>query len=412
MTSNPTRRRRRALLPLVALGLLLAGLAARADPMLEPELNESLLIVPPQARDQPTLQATLFLPDGPGPFPVVVMSHGRSEGPTRRQPRWRPTDLVRHWQMRGWAVYLPMREGYADSGGPDDDVACPDIAARGRTAGAQLHRAIDALAGRPELDLGRLVVLGHSDGALGALGYAMARPHAGLQAVINLSGGLRSSLAWCRWQDMLADGVKALAAGRAGPPGAVPMQWLYAANDSFFDHDLARRLAQAWADGGGQASLLLLPALGTDGHEAVLREPAQPLLWTQFAALLQPRGLPVAVVQPRFADTREPLPPASGFARVDSVRDVPHLSERRREVYRNFLRQSKPRAVAISEDGAIGWANDVYKPQRAALRFCQRSAAPGRPCRLYAVDDTVVWTEAPTPEAAPAARQPETQSPP
>lgn len=411
MTPHPTRRRWRTLLRLLTLGLLTAARPALADPLLEPELNESLLIVPPQSHEQPTLQATLFLPDGPGPFPVVVMSHGRNEGATRRQPRWRPTDLVRHWQMRGWAVYLPMREGYADSGGPDDDVACPDIAARGRAAGAQLHRAIDALAGRPELDLGRLVVLGHSDGALGALGYATAQPHAGLQAVINLAGGLKSGLTWCRWQDMLADGVKALASGHAGPPGAVPMQWLYAANDSFFDHALARRLAQAWADGGGQASLLLLPALGTDGHEAVLREPAQPLLWTQFSALLQPRGLPVQVVQPRFADTSEPTPRASGFARVDSVRDVPHLSERRREVYRNFLKQSTPRAVAISEDGAIGWANDVYKPQRAALRFCQRSAAPGRPCRLYAVDDTVVWTEAPptsptpaTPAAAPQAQ--------
>jgi hypothetical protein len=89
---------------------------------------------------------------------------------------------------------------------------------------------------------------------------------------------------------------------------------------------------------------------------------------------------------------------------VDSVRSVPHLSERRRETYRNFLNQPKPRAVAISEDGAIGWASDVYKPQRAALRFCQRSAAPGRPCRLYAVDDTVVWAEAPTPTTEPQAQ--------
>lgn len=412
MTPQPTRRRRRALLPLLTLGLLLAARPALADPLLEPELNESLLTVPPKTREQPTLQATLFLPDGPGPFPVVVLSHGRNEGATRRQPRWRPTDLVRHWQMRGWAVYLPMREGYADSGGPDDDVACPDIAARGRAAGAQLHRAIDALVGRPELDLGRLVVLGHSDGALGALGYAASQPHAGLRAVINLAGGLRSGLTWCRWQDMLADGVRALAAGRAGMPGAVPMQWLYAANDSYFDHALARRLAQAWADGGGQASLLLLPALGPDGHEAVLREPAQALLWTRFSGLLQPLGLPVQVVQPRFADTGEPAPPASGYARVDSVRDVPHLSERRREVYRNFLNQPRPRAVAISEDGAIGWASDVYKPQRAALRFCQRSAAPGRPCRLYAVDDTVVWTEAPAPEPPPAPRTPETKAQP
>lgn len=397
MTPTLSLPRRRRLLPLLGLCLWLSATPALSDPLLEPELNESLLMVPPQAREQPSLQATLFLPDGPGPFPVVVMNHGRNEGATRRQPRWRPTDLVRHWQMRGWAVYLPMRAGFADSAGPDDDVACPDIAGRARSAGAQLHRAIDALAGRPELDLGRLVVLGHSEGMLTALGYATATPHAGLKAVINLAGGLRSGLGWCRWQDMLAEGLKTLAASSAQAPGTVPMQWLYAANDSFFDHALARRLAQAWADGGGQASLLLLPALGPDGHEAVLREPAQPLLWSQFTDLLQPLGLPTQVSQARFADTAEPAPRASGFARLESVRDVPYLNERRREVYSNFLTQPKPRALAISEDGAIGWASDVYKPQRVALRFCQRSAAPGRPCRLYAVDDTVVWTAPPAP---------------
>lgn len=397
MTTRLDGPHRRNPLHLLAWGWLLAAATALADPLLEPELNEQLLTVPPQAREQPTLQASLFLPDGPGPFPVVVMNHGRQEGATRRQPRWRPTDLVRHWQQRGWAVYLPMRAGFADSGGPDDDVACPDIAARARGAGAQLHRAIDALAGRPELDLGRLVVLGHSEGMLTALGYATATPHAGLKAVINLAGGLRSGLGWCRWQDSLAEGLQTLARQAPRRPEPLPMQWLYAANDSFFDHALARRWAQAWADGGGQAHLLLLPALGPDGHEAVLREPAQALLWAQFTTLLGPLGLPTQVVQPRFADTTEPMPRASGYARIDSVRDVPHLSERRREVYSNFLTQPRPRAVAISEDGAIGWASDIYKPQRAALRFCQRSAAPGRPCRLYAVDDTVVWTESPAP---------------
>jgi hypothetical protein len=239
------------------------------------------------------------------------------------------------------------------------------------------------------------VVLGHSDGGLTALGYASTQPHPGLKAVINLAGGLKSDLPWCAWQDTLASGVRALAAG-AARTDAPTMQWLYAANDSFFDHALARRLAQAWADGGARAQLLLLPALGSDGHETVLREAAQPLLWSQFTPWLQSLALPTQVIQPRFADTREPAPQASGYARLDSVRDVPHISERRREVYRSFLQQPLPRAVAISEDGAIGWASDVYKPQRAALRFCQRSAAPGRPCRLYAVDNTVVWTERPS----------------
>lgn len=388
----------RRALPAAALAIVAAShLPVAADAMLDPELNESLLIIPPKEAGQSSIQGTLFLPDGPGPFPLLVINHGRELGPTRHQLRWRPTDVVRHWQMRGWAVFAPMREGYAGSGGPDDDVACPDIAARARAAGAQLHRAIDGLAGRSDIDLARIVVLGHSEGALTALGYAAGRPHAGLKGVINLAGGLSSGLKWCPWQDMLVHGVGSLASG-ASDATAAPMLWLYAANDRLFDHALARRMAQAWAEGGARAQLVLLPAVGDEGHEQILREPAQSVLWSFFSDWMQTQGLPVKVVQPRFGNTAEIRPIATGYARVDSVRDVPHLNDSGREVYRSFLRRSHPRALAISEDGAIGWANDLYKTQRAALRFCNRSAAPGRPCRLYAVDDAVVWSE-----SAPAA---------
>ncbi|MBA4343261.1 MAG: dienelactone hydrolase [Methylibium sp.] len=373
----------------------LASWSCHADPMIEPALNESLVFVPSAPPDAPSLEATLFVPDGTGPFPLAVLNHGKLPGPSRKQPRWRPLDLVRGWLQRGYAVYLPMRAGYANSGGPDDDPNCPDIAANGRAGGAHVRRAVDTLAGRADIDLTRIVMLGHSAGALSTLGY-LDQPHPGVRVAVNLAGGWRANLKWCAWQDALVSGMQAMAPAAS----KVPVMWLYAENDSYFDPALAERMFRAFKDSGGQGVMRRLAAVGDDGHTAVLEDLGLKLVWPKIDALLAAAKLPTAVVQPRFADVSEPLPADSGFARVSDIASVPGLNDRTRAVYAEFLRQAPPRAFAISPDGAVGWANQGYKPQRVALRWCQTHAAPGRPCRLYAVDDRVVWQAVPSDASA------------
>lgn len=370
-------------------GLLacLAVLPARgADPRVEPELNEQVLLVPSAAADDPSLEASLFLPDGAGPFPLAVLHHGRLPGASRTQARWRPEALVRSWLQRGWAVLLPMRPGYGNSGGGGDDLVCRDIAAMARQAVPHVNRAVDWALARAPLDGNRIVMLGHSAGGLVALGTAaLQRP--GVRAVVNLAGGLQYRQRWCDWRANLESGVRTLADG-----SRLPVLWLYADTDRLFEPALAERLFAAWREAGGRGALALTRGAGEDGHEGVLLEAGLPGLWQHLQPWLAAAELPTAVVQPRFADTAEPPPVPSGHAAVDDVAAVPGLNDEGRRLYADFLKAPRPRAFAASPDGASGWASEGYKPQRQALRWCNANAAPGRPCRLYAVDDTVVWT--------------------
>src|SRR5690606_6772191 len=62
------------------------------------------------------------------------------------------------------------------------------------------------------------------------------------------------------------------------------------------------------------------------------------------------------------------------------------------------LSKSLPRAFAVGPNGAWSWAEDGDDPIQRVLASCERSA--GQPCRLYAVDDYVVWTDNTAPDKA------------
>ena len=64
------------------------------------------------------------------------------------------------------------------------------------------------------------------------------------------------------------------------------------------------------------------------------------------------------------------------------------ISDRAKENnYAKFLASKSPRAFAIGDSGATGYAFGDYATGKA-IGFCQRS---GQLCKLYAVDDDVVW---------------------
>jgi hypothetical protein len=84
-----------------------------------------------------------------------------------------------------------------------------------------------------------------------------------------------------------------------------------------------------------------------------------------------------------------PQPQATNFAGVDDVDAVPFLSENGKRAYREYLTKLTPRAFAVSPSGAWCWAEEGEDPDARALATC--SAKSDKPCRLYSVDDNVVW---------------------
>lgn len=108
-------------------------------------------------------------------------------------------------------------------------------------------------------------------------------------------------------------------------------------------------------------------------------------------------------LQARPAAAPELQPPriASGFAAIDDIDAIPLIPDRGRQQYVEWLGWQTPRAFAIAPNGHW-WATSGIQPRDAtlpvdpgerALLMCHRSA--GMPCKLYAVNGSVVWPRDP-----------------
>jgi hypothetical protein len=82
-------------------------------------------------------------------------------------------------------------------------------------------------------------------------------------------------------------------------------------------------------------------------------------------------------------------PPPSNFAALEAVDAVPYLRETGKKGYATFLTKDLPRAFAIAPSGAWGSSNSGDDPLKRALDNCAKHAKAA--CKLYAVDESVVW---------------------
>src|SRR4051794_26676925 len=94
---------------------------AFAAPVDSSGLNEAVMrapVVDAHGR-RDLIDVTVFRPDGRGPFPLVVLSHGspRSAGERRTDGRQRMVAQSRPFLAMGFAVVVPTRRGYGESGG-------------------------------------------------------------------------------------------------------------------------------------------------------------------------------------------------------------------------------------------------------------------------------------------------------
>ncbi|MFA5111898.1 MAG: CocE/NonD family hydrolase, partial [Desulfobaccales bacterium] len=208
-------------------------------------LNESLLRIPMQVPgasgdQQLTLEATLYRPSGPGPFPLVVLSHGTPRNPRQRVAQGRLRYDAQSWEFvsMGFAVVIPMRRGYGHSEGPyaEDEGTCGQ--ARFYEAGLEsardLRAAVAAVSRLPLIDPQRLVLAGHSSGGFASLVLA-SQGLPGVRGVINFSGG-RGSME----EGNCSPARLIEACALLGRHTRVPTLWVYAENDTYFPPWLAR----------------------------------------------------------------------------------------------------------------------------------------------------------------------------
>ncbi|MGB7480164.1 MAG: CocE/NonD family hydrolase [Burkholderiaceae bacterium] len=354
-------------------------LAASALP--SAPLQETVQMIPVAAGGV-QLQTTIYRPPGPGPFPLLLMNHGKERGDPRGQSRMRFLALSREFVQRGYAVAIPMRQGFAGSGGRYFEYDCA-MFDNGVAQARDVRAALDYLVGQSWVDASRIVVAGQSYGGMATLAFGMA-PYPGVKGLINFAGGLRLHGGECRWQDSLADAFAAF--GRRAP---MPSLWFYGANDRHFSPALAARLHAAYVGAGGNAELVAFGNFKNDAHGMSGSWDGVKVWWPETEKFLQRIGLPTAPVL--ALDDGDRLAPTD-YAVLDDIDAVPYLKDQGRAAYRDFLGKTLPRAFAVSESGAWSWAEDGDDPVAEAVANCEKNSST--PCRLYAVDDGVVWADA------------------
>ena len=98
---------------LAATWLLAVTCAIAQAPETDSALNESVQSIRKPGLFNIELETTVYRPDGDGPFPVVVINHGKAGGDPRFQGRYQPAQQARYFLQRGYAVVVPMRQGFS-----------------------------------------------------------------------------------------------------------------------------------------------------------------------------------------------------------------------------------------------------------------------------------------------------------
>lgn len=377
----------RQLLAVLALVAALGRPAAAAPVVpIDAALGETVVDVMSRRALPVYLETTLFLPPGNGPFPVVLVNHGKEAGDNRLQPRYRPLPAVREFLQRGYAVVVPMRQGFSNSGGRAVSEGC-DIAGSGAAQAEDIGAVVAWLTRQPWADTGRMVMMGQSHGGLATLAYAR-NPHPGFKLFVNFAGGLRSSSDGCRWQRALND-----AFARYGAATRVPSLWFYGRNDSLFPPEVIDPAHAAYVAAGAPAELVAYGDFGADAHAMFSSSRGVSIWWPKVESSLARAKLPLNVVHPRFAvPPPMAVPAATNFAAVDDLTRLPFVRNGGREAYAIFLgKPAQQRAFAVAPGGHWGWASGGDDPLRRALESCQSQGKSV--CRLYAVDGHVVWSE-------------------
>jgi len=277
-----------AVLTLLFLFLSSAGYA---EPPLAQDLHERVVRVPIILKElfgerKLSLETTIFKPDGDGPFPLLVLSHGTPTfGKRRFMERVRYLDESREFVKLGFVVAIPMRRGYGSSDGNPVLEKCSDAPHYkiGLDEAKDLLATVAYMKKEPYVDGKRIVLAGQSGGGFASIACA-ADGFDGLVAVISFAGGRGSmqSGGICSESELIS------AYGKYGKTCRVPTLWLYTENDLFFPPRVAKDMHEAFVRSGGQAKLIMLPPFEHNGHYLFSNKKGIGIWLPEVKSFLQP----------------------------------------------------------------------------------------------------------------------------
>lgn len=369
----------RAAALLIAFVLALSGANAQS-------LTREELRIPMAAAGTEGLEALLVRPSGPGRYPLMLINHGSPRAASVRPDMEATTytPIANEFARRGFAALIVMRRGYGSSGGGWAEsyggCANANYTKAGKAAAADLTAAIAHISTRPDIDKSRITSIGVSAGGFATVALT-ADPPPGLVAGINFAGGRGSRDA----DDVCEEDELVSAVRTFGRTSRVPMLWVYAQNDKFFGPALARKMRDAFKDGGGNVEFIAAPAFGSDGH--TLFSPNSISAWTPYVD----RFLAKLNTQPA-APSSAPASasPASRDAASPKTASVPpsHLNARGKRAFESYLAAKNNKAFAAAPDGSFGWRtgrDTVEEAKQQALELCEENADD---CEIVSINGT------------------------
>ena len=329
------------------------------------------------------LETTVFKPPGVGPFPVVIINHGKSAGNPKFQSRARNVWAAREFVMRGFMVLLPNRQGFSKSTGTYIGGGC-NVESNGRVQAEDVVATVEYVKTLPDADSQRILVVGQSHGGLTTMAFgALNVP--GVKGLVNFAGGLRQDQ--CPgWENNLARTL-----GAYGKETQLPSLWFYGDNDSYWPTWLYKEMHQKYTDAGGKARLVAFGNFGSDAHSMFGARAGLSIWLPEVDKFLLEIGLPHQKLHVINLLTHEAAPPANTeFAKREDEKALPFVKDNGRAGYLKYLEGDAPKAFALSPNGAWSYFLGRSDAMKAALKRCNENAKDTS-CKLYAVDEEVVW---------------------
>jgi dienelactone hydrolase len=265
--------------------ILHVGSSYAQEQNLNAKLNEQVVMVPVgSGLFGIELETTIFKPSGNGPFPIMIMNHGKASGNPHFQGRARYSVVSREFVKRGYAVVIPMRRGFSKSTGLYIDGGC-NIAGNARVQADDLQSVLEFVIKQSWADKNRILIVGQSHGGLTTMAFG-ARNYPGVKGLINFAGGLRKDQ--CQWQLSLVD-----AFGDFGGKTLLPSLWFYGENDSYFNPELVSKMHTTYTKSGAKAKLVAYGPFKNDAHGMVGDKEGVEIWWPETEKFLKVVGLPV-----------------------------------------------------------------------------------------------------------------------
>lgn len=257
----------------VFLCILVIWLTACTPSMAVPTQTE-LIKVPVAKKDTIyQLDAKIYKPQGNGPFPLIVLTHGTPRSAEDRQKTNADTyfkNQAEYFADKGYTVMFVVRRGFGNSSAPYTESPLYSNKTRNYTkagleAAIDLQAAIEFMKSQDYIDSKHIILMGQSTGGHSVIATGSLNIE-GVTGIVNFAGG-RGSYE----PDKVKDENNLIASmAQYGKTSRVPTIWLYSANDHYFSPTLAQAMYNAYTENGGNAKFVALPPFGDDGHRSFI----------------------------------------------------------------------------------------------------------------------------------------------